>query len=449
MKAFSEQGVFWLLDSPSNRAPGVLNYDPASGITLDLMEEFGEPPGHYIMDEPGYIHYIFGILKTYKGVLLESCLISYGGDDNDYVSSWSASYIYVNEHFSVDIIGVSGDLLFDKIIIEIPLLLQWVGVSGLGCEQDLEDPSKVAAWFEKPNEIKAVAVWFEKPNEIKASTETGNEVGFDFIGTFQNSAPSEMKLTQTTRFFCTSKNACNWTYMLGHIEAIARLLSVVFDEKVSPSRVRLRQAGEWEYERLIEIFFRPTEYAEEIESREEINRIYRGAVNRLGQMSYAALGGMSFVTKWLEIADKNYFVLSKLMSCKFGSMPYIDDKFHLARSAIEAYWVTRWDIRNDEVKPFSPSDKLLVDLVNEAGFSDVLEESPGSWASSVEANRNGYSSHFQRINQPMDGEKIVKQTDCLYYLTVVLLLKDAGVEDSVLDGVRNYVKRRLRSIQFS
>ena len=434
MKAFSEYGTFWLPGNPSDGLSGVLNYDPVSGTTLDLMGEFDQLPGHYLMAEAEPIpkHRILGILKAHKGVVLEDCSISFSGSGNRgtgflyFDTSYTVSAIYLDVHFDDDM-ELEGELLFDKIIVEFPLLLQWVGKSGLGCEWDPLDASKVSAWF-------------EKPAEIKASTETGNEVGFDFICTLPSRKPtSEIKLTQTTYFFYTSQNACGWNDLLRQNTAIVRLLSIVFDKKVSPSRVVLRQAGEWERERWVEIFFRPTEYAEEIESLEEINRIYNGTFHELGRMSYAALGGMSFVTKWLKIADDNYAVLSKLMSCKFGSMPYIEDTFHQARSAIEAYWVI--SNRSGTGKQFRPADKLLVDLVKEAGFSDVLGESPHSWAKSVEENRNGYSSHFQRITQPIDGEKIIKQTYCLYYLTVVLLLKDAGVENSALDGIRDYMKR--------
>ena len=431
MKAFSEQGTFWLPDNPSDELSGVLNYDPVSGITLDLMGTFGQLPSH-MLDEvrPITKHHILGTLKTRNGVLLENCSMTSSRFGDHIAAGFSYSYtsyavsaIYLGVCFNEDM-GLSGDLLFDKMYVEFPLLLQWVGVSGLRCEWDSADLSKIAAWF-------------EEPNEIKASTEAGNEVGFDFICTLPSRKPtSEIKLTQTTRFFCASQTARNRGYLLRQSIAIARLLSLVFDKKISPSRVVLRQAGEWERERWVEIFFCPTEYAEEIESREEINRIYNGTFHELGRMSYAALGGMSFVTKWLKIADDNYAVLSKLMSCKFGSMPYIEDTFHQARSAIEAYWV----ISRGGGKHFTPSKKLLVDLVKEAGFSDVLREDPGSWASSVEANRNGYSSHFQRITQSIDGEKIIKQTYCLYYLTLVLLLKDAGVESSALDGIRDYTK---------
>lgn len=449
MKAFSEYGTFWLLDSPSNRAPGVLNYDPVSGITLDLMGTSRQILSRYLSDEvePGYL--ILGILQTGKSVLLEDCSVSSieGGSQGTGFSYINTSCIvraiYLDVHFDDDR-GLSGELLFDKIIVEFPPLLQWVGVSGLSCEWDQPDASKIAAWFEKPAEFKA---------SVKGSTEARNEAGFDFICTSPSRKPtSEIKLTQTTRFFYTSQDACDRAYLLRQSTAIARLLSVVFDKKVSPSRVTLRQAGEWEQERFIEFFFCPDEYAEETGSREEINLIYYSGFNHLGRMSYDALGGMSFVTKWLELADKNYAVLSRLMSCKFGSMLYLEDKFHQARSAIEAYWVL--SERSGQGKQFRPAKKLLVDLVKEAGLSDVavLGEEPVSWASSVEANRNGYSSHFQRINQPdpmgTNMKKMAQQTDCLYYLTLVLLLKEAGVKSSALDGIRDYVKR-FQSIRIS
>lgn len=449
MKAFNEHGMFWLPDNPSDKVPGVLNYDPVSGITLDLLGEFGIPPGYKLTGEAKFTRHqlILGTLETHaKGVLLENCSISSG----DVVSNhWKRSFPYAHTSYTVRAIyhdvqfnddrGLSGDLLFDKMYVEFPLLLQWVGVSGIRYIQDPYDP-QISAWFEKPNEIK----------DSTYSTEAGGEVsfvfGWKFLPSIISKVQDEIKLTQITNFSYTSQNPRDWACLSRHVTAIARLLSVVFDKKISPSRVTLRQAGEWEYERLIEIFFRPTEYAEEIESREELSRIYNGRFNELGRMSYDALGGMSFVTKWLDIADKNYFVLSKLMSCKFGSMPYIEDKFHQARSAIEAYWVISG--RGGDGKKSRPADKLLVDLVKEAGFSDVLKD-PDSWAKSVEANRNGYSSHFQGIiTRPMDGEKIIKQTNCLYYLTLVLLLKDAGVESSALDGIRDYVKR-FQSIRIS
>ena len=449
MKAFSEQGVFWLSSSPSNRAPGVLNYDPVSGITLDLMGTSRQILSRYLSDEvePGYL--ILGILQTGKSVLLEDCSVSSiegGNRGTGFLynnTSCIVRAIYLDVHFDDDM-GLSGELLFDKIIVEFPPLLQWVGVSGLGCKWDPTDASKISAWY-------------EKPNKIKDSTRR-REVGFDFICTRPSDMPGlpelleEIKLTQTTYFFYTSRNACNQDALLRQSTAIARLLSVVFDKKVSPSRVTLRQAGEWEQERFIEFFFCPDEYAEETGSREEINLIYYSGFNRLGRMSYDALGGMSFVTKWLELADKNYAVLSRLMSCKFGSMLYNEDNFHQARSAIETYWVL--SERSGQGKQFRPAKKLLVDLVKEAGLSDVavLGEEPVSWASSVEANRNGYSSHFQRINQPdpmgTNMKKMAQQTYCLYYLTLVLLLKEAGVKSSALDGIRDYVKR-FQSIRIS
>ena len=452
MKAFSEQGVFCLSSNPSDDLPGVLNYDPVSGITLDLMGSFDLPPGR-----SRRIDRILGILKThkkaYKSVLLEDCSRSssrfgYHAEGFTYDdTSYTVKAIYFGVYFdSNGEGGLSGDLLFDKMYVEFPLLLQWVGVSGLRCEQDEDEPSKIAARFEQPNEIKAST----------DSTEAEDEVGFYFgwklfRGIIEETS-DEIKINQTTYFFYTAQTSRDWAYLSRYVTAIARLLSIVFNKKVSPSCVRLRQAGEWEYERQFEIFFCPDEYAEEIEAPEEINRIYRN-FSALGQMrmSYAELGGMSFVTKWLDIADKYYVVLSKLMSCKFGSMPYLEDKFHQARSAIEAYWVL--SERGGQGKQFRPADKLLVDLVKEAGFSDVLGEDPGSWASSVEANRNGYSSHFQlekmRAMRDTNMKKMVQQTYCLYYLTVVLLLKDAGVEDSVLGRVRGYVKSRLFTIRDS
>src|SRR5215207_3162497 len=134
MDRFEYLGYWWLPDTPDNRVPGTLVFDPEEGATLDLLGSLRGLEG--VMENLGP-ELILGTSSDGRSITLTGCdrdtgTLSIGGGFA--TSSFSADMVIVGEHF-----GRPEDVGFERLIVEYLHLDAWADTTGFEIEM-IDDP---------------------------------------------------------------------------------------------------------------------------------------------------------------------------------------------------------------------------------------------------------------------------------------------------------------------
>ncbi len=134
MERFEYRGYWWLPDTPDNRAPGTLVFDPEEGATLDLL---GSLRGLEGVSAPLNPDLILGTSSDGRSITLKECsrdtgTLSVGAGFS--TSSFSAGMVIVGEHFERP-----EDVGFERLIVEYLHLDAWADTTGFEIEM-IDDP---------------------------------------------------------------------------------------------------------------------------------------------------------------------------------------------------------------------------------------------------------------------------------------------------------------------
>lgn len=131
---FEYQGYWWLPDTPDNRVPGTLVFDPEAGASLELLGSLQGLDGVTLPLDP---ELILGISSDGKSITLKECsrtmgAVSFGGGFA--TSTFSADMVFVGEHFEQ-----TEDVGFERLIVEYLHLDAWADTTGFEVEM-IDDP---------------------------------------------------------------------------------------------------------------------------------------------------------------------------------------------------------------------------------------------------------------------------------------------------------------------
>ena len=120
MESFEHNGFWWFPESPENKYPGILSFDPINGGHLELI--LGKAHEFFARDGSGKIDIIHGLVQG-SVVTLQGCHFSSGRHSTpgfDEVKM-TVDYIYMGNRFNT-----VEDIVFEELSVSYTYLLHWM-----------------------------------------------------------------------------------------------------------------------------------------------------------------------------------------------------------------------------------------------------------------------------------------------------------------------------------
>lgn len=463
MDSFEDDGIFWLPGRESERIAGRLTFDAAEGSSLALLGAFGGIQAQ-LNAGPSTIR-IHGIAgKRY--LTLDQCFIKSGAVDfpgiarqNYYVGSIITNYLF----------GENELLNFDKFSVSFDQLPAWVRRSGVSVE--LKAPSA----DEHPDHL--TIVFDEQQDDIVAFGD-GEELRLGSTWSLSGDNITETYLRQGCYLKVVYPQAKPLTETLDDVKFLQDLLTLTTAAPAVPLQISL-----WRKDIMREL--RPGEsvpqdmdfYAGQLAERVRLNESQSpGHV----LFQFQEIGGLHTIARWLEVARNYKVVLGSLLSIRYTSGLYVENRFHNVLSAAESFHRLRFSnevVPKDEFKQFrrelvravpkehrnwlgnqlqySNEPRLrsrLAEMATYAGeaFKAVHSE-PNDWVAVVTESRNRLVHHDaeQKMNfQPGD---LYFLTESAFALVMLCLFRECEMSDGVLasisgNGNINFLRDKIAEI---
>jgi hypothetical protein len=439
MKPFESFGVFWRASKSEEEAlSGRLVFDPQDGAHLELVGHF-DTGTRWPFEENGDVEPVtlYGWLGN-KKVTLVNC----------YDGKWKYSFAGVSES-SFMVNGIfrgahlpDSNLRFDTAHIRTTGGVDWVGEAVVSAESRSESPSP-AKWLNYSEPQRQVATFSRGELAMGYSWRTSGSgskgrVEFEHWPTFS------VRYSESTSFDVIRSD-------LGRIEDLVTLCA---DQVTSLDQLSIQRsdilvempsgAGEKTYEQEIE-YIAPAVDVKAWKTRHSQEML----------LTYAEVGGISGIGRWLDAVPKFARSLDSLMSVKRAGRIYGENRFLNVAFAAEAL---HRDLRGGLDLPAEEFDKVRSRCLAAVGDSHsawldqrlryanemtlrnrlraLFEQSgehalpfvdhPNRWVSVIAGVRNALT-HLDSRRSGFDGGDLYYLSESLYALARACMLMELGV----------------------
>ena len=422
MQNLDIEGSFWIEDSPEDSVPGRLTFDPMSGAELELLGDFAKTRQNSLSFDDRPAFRIFGVASG-KIVTLLDCLESFAGGTYPGITKqrFSPSTVLTGAHIT------SGHLLaFDSVSLQFNHLLNWVGKSGIKVNERIYLGS-VDDGFQ---------FTYEPLNVETFESETGK---------------LSMAVRPTSNMSINSIELRETAYLAVEFDEPKALDDIA---KISTSLKDLLTIGVHSPGLIIGATLTHTDFLREFGGGKQQNvpiEVYSQGyveekprdIHRFNMLfDYSAIGGVQGIARWLEMSSTYRSVVNSLLSHIYLPGLYEENRFSNIVIAAEGFAKKQFSQEGN------PSLKAnLEKLVIHVGDSFAPPANMSAWAKEVASFRNRLL-HGDSVEGD-DFDRIYWLGHSVYLLVVLSLLKECGVNSSVLNSISEFqiFRRATKALQ--
>jgi hypothetical protein len=369
---FKKAGYFWLPSAPERKLPGTLVITDGGNIELEVVGLFDESVEglNRTLNGKDESKRIVGQIEQHGWVTLDDCLykncnFSFGGI--------SRSSIYVSKAF----IGVGYDdqeiILFNTFRFSVEGIDEWVGISGLEVQYQLEEQT--------------ASITYSPPENISVNLNNGMKLSVIFAWSIPG-APitTEAKITQKAYFKLSSEQERSVDEFIASAYKITTLLGFAIDktvclEQISVTSNSIKQNFS-EGKTIpvsISLYYASQPYSE-IEPKIDWHRM----LFRFGQIREDA---ERIINNWFDAYEVIDPALNLYFSTKTGAHKYLEGKFLALAQGLETYHRR------------TSNEKLMNDVIFNDLTENLIKQCP-------EENREWLSGRLLHGNQLNLGRRI-------------------------------------------
>ncbi len=315
---FEYRGYWWLPDSPEERAPGILTFDPDEGATLELLGSLKGLKGVVDTLEP---EIILGLSSDGKSITLKECGKTLGS--LAFGSGFSTSAFYVNTVLVGEHFGRAEDVGFERLVVNYLHLEAWADASGFEVKfiEETEEPRK--RWIEVRHDL---------PDPFTAAA-VGNEyeVTLDFASDFWPSRRpfTEVIISQPAELAIKFPEKQSFDRLENIVFRLQHLLSLGMRRSAYPTSVR-GYTGIPGEAMPVEVHYASLGRTDVTQERPELHQMLFSRRDLPGGFGPA-------VARWLEGAEKLDPVSRLFLGPLYNPRSYLEQQFLGLVQALETY----------------------------------------------------------------------------------------------------------------
>jgi len=441
MEAFEHDGVFWLPGKEDEQCAGRLKFDPARDATLSLIGGFGSLLQQFSNQRRIVrIHGTAG--KRY--LTLDGC---FNTNTSFEMPGTTHQIFYVGQIIAGHLFDEGEGLTFDRCSVALDQLPAWIGRTGIRrlWPQEQSDPITIEIVRLDDESVQV------GDDELKVTT----------VSTFQGDDIISTTVVQKTTLQITYPIP----QPLEHIRDDVRHLQDLLTLATTTASV-LEEMVLWRSDITTE--YRPGKhrpdamayYASQLAERVRLDDPQPARV----LFKYQAIGGLATIARWLTVARQYHIVVASLLSIRYSTGLYAENRFNNVIQAAESFHRLRF---SNEVRPQAEFDQFaqeLVDAVPEehqkwlgkqlqytneprlwqrlnemtkhagAAFS-ALYEKPGIWVQVAANSRNRLTHHDK--DQPVEFRPgdLYFIAESIFLLVMLCLFRECGMDDTALAAI--------------
>jgi len=342
---YKKTGYFWLPEEPDKKIPGTLTISDGGKIELEIIGSFDERPKPF--DAVNEIDRIIGNVERDGFVTLERCFYTY---EPIFVSGISKSFLHVDCVLSGVAYDKDEQVTFNTLSFSVDCIDQWVGISGIGVETDLES--------------KTATISYKHPGNLSYSLANGMRLEICFGCTFPGFPNiTEAKITQNAYFRLCAEEPRPLKDFSEIAWKITQLLCFAIDTTVSLKGLRAtsneiqRTIGNSKpYPVPINVYYESIPFSEKEPKIDHHKMVFTFGIIKDN-------AGDVF-NKWIDAYDLLAPALGLYFSTKTGAQEYLDGKFLALAQGIETYHRRTSD------------EKLMDDLEFEELVKSIMKHCP-------------------------------------------------------------------------
>lgn len=315
-------GYFWLPSKPEMKIPGALTIADGGNIELEvvgLFDESSEGIGKALSGEDK-LERIVGHIEKNDLVTLEGCFyrcrnISFGGI--------SKSNIQANRAFIGVAYEVGGAIRFNEVQFSVEGLDEWVGLSGIKVEQNVQERS--------------ASITYLRPDEVSLDLNNGMRLVIAFSWTPPSfSCGKEARITQKTYLRLVAENERPLDDFVLVAHKIATLLCFAVDKAVCIDR--MSAASNSLYEDFgsgnqvpisVSVFYQSLLYTKNEPKIDKHSMLF--------EFGRIANNAERIVNRWLEACNDIDPALNLYFAAKRNDYKYLDGRFLALAQGLETY----------------------------------------------------------------------------------------------------------------
>jgi hypothetical protein len=427
MESRQLDGEWWLPESPDHVVPGTLSVSDQGEIELRLFDSLrselhGLEP---TVNEDGSTQYtitsesiaargkylrILGRSGS-SGYTLDDCFTVhrtglFGGTGTERIH---VHRMFKDVHFSLD-----EPIQFTDIVVQMDGLAFWTALSGM----------KEAVQFKKRKNSDAVRI-LGHTLEIKNVTAKnfagpdGAKFKLGHTYSIRGNEITDRTFAQDFYIAASHPDLVDLDELLAEASALQDLISIATGRPAAFTSVSLRHRDVvrkmGRRKRLIPIemvapwVVKPSARSKELKSHEL-------------WFTLTDFGGVSTISRWLDVALDNRSTLSRVMSTRYSPSMYATDHLFNCAAALEAY-----DRQKNPKGAYLARVKRCIDFAGDP-FASLVDDT-NKWATVMKNARNDVAHHNVNI-VGASTEQIVMSRSA-FWLFVLCLLRDAQVPDAV------------------
>ena len=405
-------GYFSLPSSPEREISGTLSISDGGNVKLELTH-----PGYTNIkalfgdNTDGYR--IFGHVEKDGPVTLDQC--RYVTEERSMVHDrWTTSHvIWANRAFIGFSYNEDPGPRFNTVIFSIEGIDEWVGISGIEVDEDLEK------W--------ALTISYNQPEEVSLNLHNGMQLLITFVPTFPGlPSAKSAEVSQKTYFKLVSQEERELDEFTSIAEKITAFLCFVmneivyFDEVTATSDKLLRNIGG---SRAVSIYFPSWPYSKDKPKINESDMLFR-FTDRQNRVE-------SVINKWIENYEQIAPALDLSFLTKTRTLPTWNIQFLTLVQALEAY-----HRRTSDGKEIALRNRIE-EMIEPFDYFIDNERRP-SLIDSIVKTRN-YLTHYDLRLQPKAAKGVGLQFLCRKIDTLFRLhfLKLIGFNKQEINSIVN------------
>ena len=380
---FKKLGYFWLPSAPDRVIAGILSISDGGNIELEAIGLFDDGE-IFLSDELKPIGRIVGHIEEDGLVTLDDCYYKTGKMNFGGISK---SLIHVGIVFT----GVQYDEsplpLFDTLTFSMEGIDEWVGISGIGVDYQLDE--------------RTATISYQSPENISLNLNDGMQLLITFDCTVPLSPIiKEARIGQKTYFTLISREARELNDFISVIHKITHFLCFAIDQTVSldsmsatSDNVR-RNIGDGTTESSpINIYFSSRPYSTDEPKIQQHNMLFGfGKIQSDVEKK---------IKNWIKAYEETDPAFDLYFSAKTGGQSYLDDKFLTLARGLEAYHKRKFDER------FVPLDQRIKCIIEPFKESLGNEENRRNLICKIMDTRNDLThSNLDLISQTAEDRDL-------------------------------------------
>ena len=449
MKGFEDDGVFWLPGNESNSAAGHLKFDSVEGATLSLTGTLQDLMEHFQRSQSAIrIHGVAG--KRY--LTLDDCFATNTAYDMPGVArqTYAVGLLIAGHLF-----GQDEPLTFDRFSVEFDQLATWVRRSGVQVSLRAPTDTQIADHIE---------ITFDHVADETASV-GDEELLLSSTWHLSGDNITETSLLQATQLELRYPSAKPLDDILADIKWLQDLVTLATTAPAVPTEVIL-----WRKDIVRDqpgfVSGDPEPKAMEYYAGQIAERVRLKEPQRPDRVmfQFEAIGGLPTIARWLGLARTYEIVVDSLLSIRYSSGLYAQNRFYNVISAAESFHRLRFDnfmMPEDEFRTFrrgiiraapkehrqwlgnqlqySNEPRLrdrLVKMVDYSGSAfAALCTDPDSWVTVVAESRNRLTHHDKERQIEFARGDLYFLAESIFMLVMLCLFRECQIAPETLEAL--------------